>query len=91
MLLHMDSHMAACKQSTIRLLEQAFLDPFCKFTVSRGTLQVREDGKPACRTMGFAGFIKGTQQALLQTHAKYAFCTTLLVQQQLQYVVNACV
>ena len=35
-------------------------------------LQVTEDGKPACRTMGFAGFITGTQQALLQTHAKYA-------------------
>ncbi|KAL0021464.1 hypothetical protein WJX79_004878 [Trebouxia sp. C0005] len=31
---------------------------------------VREDGTPACRTMGLAGFIQGTQQALLQTHAK---------------------
>lgn len=31
---------------------------------------VRGDGKPACRTMGFAGFITGTQQGLLQTHAK---------------------
>ncbi|DBA96351.1 TPA: hypothetical protein ACH3X3_002526 [Trebouxia sp. C0006] len=31
---------------------------------------VREDGTPACRTMGLAGFIPATQQALLQTHAK---------------------
>ena len=33
-------------------------------------MQVRGDGKPACRTMGLAGFLPGSQQVLLQTHAK---------------------
>ncbi|KAL3161347.1 hypothetical protein ABBQ32_010245 [Trebouxia sp. C0010 RCD-2024] len=66
------SHMAAPGSSDVPPWQSTFLqvlemDHQNKFVQ---VATVREDGKPACRTMAFAGFITGTQQALLQTHAK---------------------
>ena len=66
---------ASCMQAFmmfIRLLVTANQWPTKAQAFVNMSMQVTEEGKPACRTMGFCGFIPGTQQALLQTHAKYA-------------------